>query len=168
MAKTFVMKDDQGRIGGYLIQNDDCVFCGLCHALEGTKLFIMDECGEESRYELMGKKEQTFRFSGKAIVCAYVCRGNELLMDTGERAKSYRESRKMERISLEIKRENGNAITKIKTEDTEAKKTEIETAARQIEPWDTCSKTPFPERRWPPPVVMDDAVYLDGRWVEKT
>ena len=152
MAKSFVLKDREGRMGGYLQLHQDEVRCRLTDASIEAKLIVY---GRQSQYLHMeaGGREQRFPAAGADIRGAVVVKGEQLCFATDEASKL-----QFERTQQETNRQSNQ---KNKISGRESKRYEQTSSSVPA-----CDMKRWPQRRWPPPVCWSSAVYDQGRWKE--
>ena len=123
-------------------------------------------------------REYTWECTESPIEAAYVQRGEALIMDTGEKARElYR------RIEAESAyRERGKPIQGEKPEcganPTVQERTDREPAIRipAASPDDSereiviagIQRREYPQRRWPPPVMLRAPIYVSGKWIDES
>ena len=156
MAKSFLLRDAAGRVGGYLIcaegtfslKTVGCEKDGVFAALQGGDGAVqrIPVCcdGQEHTYGYAGEIDRAALFDEKGILLSSDRKG---AVD-GEWACSAIESERTDE-DRENEEKNGSAL-----EDAHMRRQEQ-------------SKRSLPERRWPPPACMPGARYHHGVWSDE-
>lgn len=153
--KNFVLKDRDGRMGGYLQLHRGTVRCRLMDAGIEAELMLFGPQNRSLHIE-PGGREQCFSYAGEQISGAVVADGEWLCLSTDE-ASVY----EFERTQQQKRRRTGKqtGLAEQRTEQLEA-----EHPAHDAH---DCHEKPWPQRRWPRPVCWPSAVYDHGQWKEK-
>lgn len=166
MAKGFLLKDKDGRVGGYLQIQHQTLRCRLTQAKENESkdeliLFSNDrqamrlqlafECAEQCFQNLSSEEQE--------ISGAIVVRNGQVHLHTDEcTACAYERSQKKQRSAESTHRRIENTRISEKT-DTDGCPSQNDIPVQIKDEW--------PQRRWPPPACMSNAVYIQGRWTER-
>lgn len=165
MAKSFVFRDRERRIVGYLQQNRDEIRCRITGIEQEADLIIYHVDARETRLHMdTGGCEKCFPDSGRCISGAVVVQGDALRLFTDEAAAEAYE--RAYRCKTEKQRRADRTLPREDTEKAAAPEGEKEEAALP----DAKTEQPgysWPERRWPPPACLPGAAYVQGRWMER-
>ena len=143
MGDSFLMRDKEGNVQGYIIWQGARICCRISGALRDGMLYLRDERLKEWMFELQNDgRENLFAYAGKKIKAAFVLDGNRLAYASDWYEQPPANCRKAE------------------TEAVKEKKMDSEEGVN-------AQKAPerqWPERRWPPPPCMTKARYEQGMW----
>ncbi|MBR5560691.1 MAG: hypothetical protein IKU73_04685 [Clostridia bacterium] len=166
MAKSFVFRDRERRIVGYLQQHPNEIRCRINGIGQAADLIVYRAGEQEMRLHMdAGGCEQRFRDSGQHISGAVVVQGetlrcftDDVAADAYERAwrSKMEKLRRTDRMPLRKEVEKAAAQNERKAEEVTLPEGNREQQAYR-----------WPERRWPPPVCFSDAAYVQGRWMER-
>lgn len=167
MARGFLLKDKDGRVGGYLQIQHQTLRCRLTQANEKEsqdELILFSNDRQAMRLRLAFERaEQCFQnlsSEEQEISGAVVVRNGQVHLHTDEcTARAYERSQKKQRSaeSTHGRIENTRISEKTDTDGCHSQRV----IPVQI-------KDEWPQRRWPPPACMPDAVYIQGRWTERS
>ena len=165
MAKSFVFRDGKGRLCGYLLHREGELSCRIDAAICDARLSVVAQTGQVRTYTLtQGKTESIINDSPVEIEGAYVWDDDALVMDTGEIARQ-------KYADMIAEREKRDTRSRLKMKTSEPEKDGGEAYRDEKQEETHCARNPqeiHPQRRWPPPVLLDKAVYQAGRWTERT
>jgi len=156
MGGSFVLKDADGRLAGYLMQGMDQIRCRMNSAGKAGEILLFDEGSACTRYPLDGSVEQSWRDGGRKIVGAVAVIEGRAAADSGAEAR-----RMYERLQRREKRTTEPACAG-RAEEAPKRETAPEKPAYSGA---ACS---LPQRRWPPPACMPDAEYRGGQWTQES
>lgn len=153
MAKSFLLRNQGGEICGYLVQKEGFLCCRADCPHEGAALYVSADSGAVDRFEFPAEAGECSWEYAKNAESAYVCVHDRLAMDTGGHARiAYRKS------AVSADGEKKASVQKMKGDSEQ----ELQDAAVSFN-----ENRTFPQRRWPPPVLIDCARYRDGRWIDQ-
>ena len=160
MGKSFVLKDEAGRPGGYLMQGLREICCRASGLTRQAQAVLLFEDGTAEAHALGDDREARWPDGGRLLRGGFVCSDGRLLLATGEEARGAFERLSMQKRAAKqekrIKAENAEEPAQERTQETEAPPA----PAQETHAW--------PQRRWPPPPCWPQAVYAQGRWQERT
>ena len=145
---SFLLKDKDGRVRGYLLRTGEEICCRLSVAYRDAELFVYEQQNGVCFHLTASDAEQRFPYRDTEIKCVVVFSQGQMvlasdwvyaadtLLHTGAKKK------KEEKQSSLIPSEN---------------KPETENAENQPRLW--------PQRRWPPPPCLTGARYHGGQWL---
>ena len=156
MGGSFVLKDADGRLSGYLMQGMDQIRCRMNSAGKAGEILLFDEGGACTRHPLDSSGEQSWRDGGRKIVGAVAVIEGRTAADSGAEARQMYErlQRREKRIAAPA-RAGG-------TQDAPKRETAPE------KPKHSGAACSLPQRRWPPPACMPDAEYRGGQWTQES
>ena len=178
LQKSFVFRDRDDRLCGYLIQQEERISCRLYDNVTGASLAAATEDGAVMRVELQGGlKEYAWDGGCGEIYAAYVELGGVLLMDTGEEGRMLFRKAAADRQRVKPEKEKEACVPAAPAEQAATEQsaggqlecgTEAPAAAepdvRHGKGADDGQNRAYPQRRWPPPILMRAPVYASGRW----
>jgi len=167
MARGFLLKDKDGCVGGYLQIQHQTLRCRLTQEKEKEskdELILFSNDRQAMRLRLAFERaEQCFQnLSSKEqeISGAVVVRNGQVHLHTDEcTARAYERSQKMQRSVESAHRRIENTRVSEKT-DSDGSPSQSVIPVQIKDEW--------PQRRWPLPACMPDAVYIQGRWTERS
>ena len=166
MAKSFVFRDRERRIAGYLQQNCDEIRCRITGIEQDADLIVYHVDDRETRFHMdAGGCEQRFPDSGRYILGAVVVQGDLLRLFTDEAA-----AEAYERAYRRKKEKQRRADRTTLREDAKKAAAPEGEKAEELTLSDGKTEQPgysWPERRWPPPACLPGAAYVQGRWMER-
>lgn len=155
MGKSFVLKDEAGRPGGYLMQGMREICCRASALTRQAQAVLLFEGGMAEEHTLCGGQEARWPGDGRLLLGGFVCADGRLLLATGEEARGTFERMFMQKRA---EREEKRVRTESAQERTQATEKPLG-PAQETRVW--------PQRRWPPPPCWPQAVYAKGRWQEQ-
>ena len=172
MAKSLLLRDREGRMCGYLQLNQNVLRCRITvwevhaktNAHTEAELIVYKASGDEERFpvEACGC-EQCFPASVQSLSGAVIVQRGNLRLFTDEKS-----AQRYERAQRQKPKETQETKITMPQEE-KGMQEEGKAALSAAPPADEPARQEFswPQRRWPPPVCMPSAVYLQGRWVEQ-
>lgn len=155
MRKSFVFRDAKGRLKGYLMQQEGRISLRIDGGGKDAELTVIREDGRTQTFALSdGRSESSWEDGGGPVVAAYVSQSDMLLMDTGAIARE-----KYAQL-LDGKRRKANVLKQPCAEPKPQRQ-------NKAEPERCSAQRVFPQKRWPPPVLMMHPAYEAGRWMER-
>lgn len=152
-AKCLILKDSQGCLGGYFLQEESkLVFKSRKGKMDGCQIICVDDSGR--RHILTVKDEWNeipFSETDAQIEAVYGLKENELIWTSGEAAKRAYEA------DQAVRREQTDADARQTMADAPTgglPEREIERNPKQA----------ISQLRWPPPPCMPGARYEQGLW----
>lgn len=166
MAKSFVFRDRERRIAGYLQQNRDEIRCRITGIEQEADLIVYHADDQETRLHMDAVGcERRFPDLGRPVSGAVVVQGDALRLFTDvAAADAYERAR---RRKAEKQRRADSMPMRETVEKAAAPEGE---KAEELTLPDGKTEQPgysWPERRWPPPVCLPGAAYVQGRWMER-
>lgn len=154
MSKSFVLRDKNGHLSGYLMQREGKIHCRIQDGKSHGILSILGDEGVIAEQE-MSREQQEFVWDteGKEAKGAYLSKEGTLLLHTGELA-----------VQAFLRQTSGQHRQAEKEFEEEQKKNERHQKAHDPEKEE--KRFQFPECRWPPPVLLNQPEYRDGRWIQ--
>ena len=153
MGRSILLKDKKGRILGYVIYDGQYGRVKITGASGACLLILLDEHGRRMMYPVRDDgMEECFACDHEPLYAAVLNESGKFLLSDGQR--EIREEW-MERASVQLFGCDDEARSG-RDEDDEDMEEREERKEKE--------ERPTPERRWPPPPCMQNAVYEDGRW----
>lgn len=149
-----VLKDSKNRPGGYIRETDGGAVCRIYMDQQMFITLIFDDGTQKILKIAPGAGENTLACDGRRIRCAYAFDEERLLLATDAAARKAFMCRKRNDTSA-------HALT-VKENETLGKATSEKPTGLQKRMLRT-----LPQRRWPPPPCLMEAVYHFGRWTEQ-
>ena len=159
MGGSFVLKDASGRAVGYVMQGTDAVRCRVGSAQGELNIHLFFDDGSCEARVLEPQKEQRFDGTKRRLTGAAVSADTMLLADTGEAARAAFERERMQQQAAQ--RGQDHPVRRPQSAPPDRTE-EARTAPREIRQTQTAYS--LPQRRWPPPPCMPQAIYRNGRW----
>ena len=160
MGRSVVLKDMKGRPQGYLREAETGVFCRAALDEPAKLLIAFDDGTQETCALDSGRNEQMLAIRGRCFRSGCVFRDSEPILMTNDAARQMLQvwlARVCREKKADVEDKNLQADEKV-----ENCKMPAESKENSIQP------NVFPARRWPPPPCWDTALYIRGRWEEKT
>jgi len=158
MRNSFLMKDQLGHMSGYLMQCEDLLKCKVNAQFSGKLALAVffGDCVSPRHFDFTCGRENEFNGCGETVSGAVLTEDGEAALWTGERARLRWEALRLE-MSCKCKDSIKPAMQerKEKRERTER----IEYPSHKAE-----HTSGLPERGWPPPPCVMNAIYQNGKW----
>lgn len=161
MGTSFLLKDKDGRVCGYLIQCDKTIRCRIDGKLDETAevLCVFDDGSWKGFSALSCEREQLWEGQFRKLACACVVQDGEILLNAGKNA--LQATREIIRQRMPEKVDGEKAHPKMTMRRERDDRQLIENRYVQMNNGQT---NRWPQRRWPPPVCMLDGEYERGIW----
>lgn len=165
MKKSFLLKDRDGRACGYLQIQHRVLRCRITGASENgvqRDLILYSDAEQVERFSLaLASEEQRFQLSmheGKTVSGAVLLQDGHMHLTTDERTvQVYERSRRRQEKAEKAKVQP--AVTIVSEKHTPPANDSVNELPEQ-------RAIEWPQRRWPAPVCMTEAAYVQGRWTE--
>lgn len=161
MAKSFLLRDRDGHVSGYLQIQQHTVRCRLTESTEELRDELILQCNDKQAecFALKsGNAEQCFSFSsskGQEISGAVVVQEGRVHLYTDEKAVRIHDQC-LER-KKDSERQSESAVRSERTDDR------LQPSLKRSSHW---QEYVWPQKRWPPPICIPDAVYHQGQWLD--
>ena len=145
---SFLLKDKDGRVRGYLLRTGEEICCRLSVTYRDAELLVYEEQNGVSFHLTASDTEQRFPYRDTEIRCVVVFSHGQMVLTSDW---VYADTLPHTGAVDKTEKEEGE-ISSVPSEN----KPEKENAENQPRLW--------PQRRWPPPPCLTGARYSGGQW----